>query len=159
MSIDRYGDGRKTLRLRINGWDDHNFVMEDPKIVVKDKNGSIIASSIDELSELPLDHPLDHHDQNSDQRPMLKDGWIHGDGCRATILKCEPHINQGHESTGKCSPKEMHFDGLCVLTLQWDYLPSCGPTGTFITDHFTLVATADYTKFMWDPRNCSVKGR
>jgi hypothetical protein len=73
--------------------------------------------------------------------------WIHGDDCRATILKCESRINEKHATTGKGPGTvigEMHYTGPCTLTFTWDYTGAKPP--------ITIEASTSYAKFMWDPR-------
>lgn len=79
--------------------------------------------------------------------------WIHGDDCRAKILKCESQVFETHRSTGAGAEYqpggsrhgETHYTGPCTLTFVWSYKGTRPP--------ITIEVTTNYGKFMWDPRS------
>ena len=76
--------------------------------------------------------------------------WIHGDACRATILKCVSRVNSSHPSTGLNAEfkaggsrhGEIHYSGPCTINFVW-----LKADGTKIN----IEVSSGYTRFWWDP--------
>jgi hypothetical protein len=130
-----------SLQLRIKGWRGHDLTLGNP--ISLTVNGC--AQTLDDLQTLL--YTTAFLQSTTGERGC----WIHGDDCRATILKCESQVCEAHMTTGQGSEfkeggsryKEMHYTGPCTLIFVWD---------SKTEPPIRIEATSSYAKFMWDPR-------
>jgi hypothetical protein len=143
--IDEWNGHDKTYRLRIKGWKAHGILIDSPALTVTNSCGSTIAETAVELLDL-----LSRTVPKADAKWAKKGGWIqYGRECK--ICKCEPLIREHHthKSFGEL-PGEIHFSGHGTITLNWDFRDVSSTCAH--QEMITIVATSDFTKFMWDPR-------